>query len=97
MDERAWRILILLIAVVAAWLLYGRRSRRGGSVCPRCGFSAAPGTPACPRCGRDLDTRQIELSRLEEARRRGELDEATYRRRKLRLIEGGRSDSGDRE
>jgi len=80
------RIAVLLLLIVAALLLFRRRAGRGQSVCPRCGFAALAGTPACPRCGRVLDMSTVDLGRLERARRRGELDDEEYRRRKLALL-----------
>ncbi|GEM_PF-3772538 len=94
MDSGIWRIIVLVALIAAAWYLF-RPRRRGGPVCARCGFAAHPGTPACPRCGQDLDMSTVDLGRLEEQRRRGEIDEDEYRRRKLALIRG--DDSGGRD
>ncbi len=88
MDAAAWRIIALVGLIIAALVLFRPRKGRGSAVCPRCGFSAAPGTPACPRCGRHFDTTTIDLDRLEQARRRGQIGEAEYRRRKITLIQG---------
>lgn len=82
------RIAVLLLLIAAALLLFRRRGGPGQTVCPRCGFASLAGTPACPRCGRALDMRTVDLGRLERARRRGELDDADYRRRKLGLLRG---------
>lgn len=87
MDSGIWRILALIALIGAAWYLF-RPRRRGSLICARCGFAAHPGTPACPRCGQDLDMSTVDLGRLEEMRRRGEIDEDEYRRRKLALIRG---------
>ena len=91
MDSGIWRIIALIALIGAAWYLF-RPRRRGSLVCARCGFAAHPGTPACPRCGQDLDMSTVDLGRLEDMRRRGEIDEDEYRRRKLALIRG---DDGD--
>jgi len=88
MDESSWRIVALIGLIIAAIVFFRPSKGRGRAICPRCGFSAAPGTPACPRCGRDLDASTIELERLEQARRRGEIGETEYRRRKIALIQG---------
>lgn len=92
MDESTWRIVVLIGLIIAALVLFRPNKGRGNAVCPRCGFAAAPGTPACPRCGQDLDTTTIELERLEQARRRGEIGETAYRRRKIALIQGREPD-----
>lgn len=89
MDERVWRIVVLVVLVITAILLFPRRPPgRGTMVCGHCGFSVRRGIPACPRCGHDLDTIAIDLGRLERARRRGELSDDEYRRRRLALIRG---------
>ncbi len=94
MDESAWRIVVLIGLIVAALALFRPTQGGGNAVCPHCGFSAAPGTPACPRCGQHLDTTTIELERLEQARRRGEIGETEYRHRKIALIQGRDRDDG---
>jgi len=95
LDAGIWQVILLIGLIIAALVLF-RPGRGGGpAVCPRCGFAARPGTPACPRCGRELDRTTIELERLEQARRNGELSENAYRQRKLRLIRG-ESDSEER-
>ena len=85
MDPALWRI-VALLTLIAAGLYLFRPGRDRRLVCGRCGFATRPGTPACPRCGRALDMRSVDLGRLETLRRRGEIDEATYRRRKLALL-----------
>lgn len=85
MDERVWRIVVLIVLIVAGYFLF-RPTGRGRIECGRCGFPARPGTPACPRCGRALDMSSVELGRLERMRRRGEIGEEEYRQRKLALI-----------
>lgn len=96
MDSSIWRIVTLVVLIAVAWYLF-RPRRRSGLVCARCGFAAHPGTPACPRCGQDLDMSTVDLGRLEEMRRRGEIDEDEYRRRKLALIRGEGNGDADRE
>lgn len=94
MDERVWRIVVLIVLIVAGYFLF-RPTGRGRSVCGRCGFPARSGTPACPRCGRALDMTSVDLGRLENMRRRGEISEEDYRQRKLALIR--EQDADDRE
>ncbi len=93
MDASAWRIVALVTLIVVGLCLF-RPRRRGSLVCARCGFATRPGTPACPRCGQALDMSGVELTRLEEMRRRGEISESSYRQRKLALLRGERRDTG---
>ena len=95
MGEETGRIILIVVAIVVGLWLYRRRPGRGDLVCGRCGFPAKPGTPACPRCGRALDTTRIELARIETARRRGEINETDYRRRKLEILTA--DDAGRRD
>ena len=94
MNEGLWQIGALIALIIVGWYLF-RPKRRGNLVCPRCGFATIPGTPACPRCGRSLDMSQVDLGRLEDTRRRGEIGAEEYRRRKLALIRG--EEAGDDE